>query len=111
MNLQFILEVLDQSTSMDKLNWFESSCVAFASNRKEILENLKRHSQNNSEATKKEKSKLFGSRANEESKQDDSNDDELSRLRVVAKRLEVRKQEMELLHYTVLGARVFFTLT
>ena len=59
MNLQFILEVLDQSTSMDKLNWFESSCVAFASNRKEILENLKRHSQNNSEATKKEKSKLF----------------------------------------------------
>ena len=109
MNLQFILEVLEQSTSMDKLNWFESSCVAFASNRKEILENLKQHGRNNSEATKKEKSTLFGSRGNEESKQNVSNEDELSRLCVAAKRLEIKKQEMELLHYTVLGARVFFT--
>ncbi len=93
---------------MDKLKWFESSCVAYASERKKLIENLKERSQSNADASKKETSILFSSK-NDESKQTDNSDDELSRLRVTVKRLEVRKQEMELLHYTVLGARVFFT--
>ncbi len=96
---------------MDKLNWFESSCIAFASNRKEVLTSLKQKSLTTLDNSKREKTTLFGSKAKEEGKQSENSEDELSRLRVAAKRLEIRKQEMELLHYTVLGARVFFTST
>ncbi len=122
----FILEVLDQSSSLDKLNWFESCCVSFAKNRKDILENLKKEIQshnntnpNGSSGVKRESSSLlFGSKSSNQnisvdgkmnSDSTSSPDNDLSRMRVLAKRLEIRKQEMELLQYSVLGARVFFT--
>ena len=106
----FILEVLNQSAALDNLNWFESCCVAFAMNRRKLLEDLKKGIQSNAAIAKKEKpSMLFGSKQISESKSADNLDNELSRLRVAAKRLQVRKQEMELLQYSVLGARVFFT--
>lgn len=112
MGSAFILEVLNQSASLDKLSWFESCCVAFAKNRKQLLENLKKEIQTNATVIKKDKSSLlFGSKQTHagDGKSADNVDNELSRLRVTAKRQETRKQEMELLHYSVLGARVFFT--
>ena len=111
MGSAFILEVINQSTGLDRLNWFESCCVAFALNRKQILENLKKEIQNQNMTVKKDKSSLiFGSKSESGigNNADNNIDNELSRMRVLSKRLEMRKQEMELLQYSVLGARVFF---
>jgi WASH complex subunit 7 len=104
----FIFEVINQSASFDRLNWFEASSVAFAKNRKEIIESFRKGSVDVNAAN--EKTSLFGlKQPNENVSNSSTVGNEQSRLRVLIKRLEMKRKEMDLLQYSVLGARVFFT--
>ncbi len=114
MGTAFTMEVLNQSAALDSLKWFESCCVSFAMNRQELKGNLKKEIQSNSNSSGSllpfGSSKQTGEKKSTDgSGSSSSGDNELSRMRVMVKRLEARKQEMELLQYSVLGARVFFT--
>ena len=115
MGSAFILEVLNQTSGIDKLNWFESCCVRFARDRKDIIENIKKeiNISSNMSSNREGNSLLFGSKLSSGNSNtvDSNTENELSRMRVLAKRLELRKKEMELLQYSVLGSRVFFNCT
>ena len=110
MGSAFLFAILRQNDKLDGLNWFESFRIKFAMDRKDLLEKANEVS-NNALPGSKTKS-FFAFSQGEKEKVDTTTstdiDNALTRLRVTAKRLEMRKKEMEMLHNSLHGARLFF---
>jgi len=100
----FLFEVIDQTqgTKYDSLNWSQSSRHKFSEEKSQMIQKAEAVKA----ASKSQKSTLstFVS-------EDSSQDDEYTRLRVLAKRLETRKQELDLLLYCMNAARMIFSST
>jgi len=100
----YLFEVLDQEQGkkFDGLNWSQTFRQKFASDKSDIL--LKAEAV--VKATSSSQTSSFFSYS-DKSEVDDDN--EFTRLQVSARRLEMRRREMELLHYSVHAARMIFS--
>lgn len=112
MGSAFLFTVLRQNEKLDGLNWFESFRIKFAMDRKDLLDKANEVSSIALSDNKTKSFFAFGSKGDEKEKVDITTstdiDNALTRLRVTAKRLEMRKREMEMLHNSLHGARLFF---
>ena len=106
----FLLTILRQNEKLDGLNWFDSFRIKFAMERKSLLDRVNEVSSFDSASSKKSIF-TFGSGKGVREKADNiasTHDDSLTRLKVTAQRLEMRKREMEMLHDSLHSARLFF---
>jgi len=111
MGIAFILSVLGQNDQFDSLNWFESLREKLDSDQDDI--NSKRDAQvfrSQVLAVNSQKSSMFGSffTQAEEKETGEYGEDELTILNMMGKRISGNKREMEILFYSMHGARKFF---
>jgi len=116
MGAAFLLAILEQHDKLDCLAWFDTFRAEYVIERNDILLRIREEEGTlKSIEPTKQKSIPFYSlsfEAEQNSKPSEENkgaiNSELTRLKVIAKRLELRRQEMEMLYYSVQGARIFF---
>lgn len=106
----FLLSVLNQNHKMDSLNWFESFRSQIILERKDILCSISYEEKKLSTILENSSSSIFSRlSAQEKQVEDDASvivQNDLNRLNVIGKRLDLKRQEMEMLNYSLHGARM-----
>lgn len=106
----FLHSVLNQNHKMDSLNWFESFRSQIILERKDILCSISNEEKKLSTILENSSSSIFSRLgAQEKQVEDDASvivQNDLNRLNVIGKRLDLKRQEMEMLNYSLHGARM-----
>mmetsp|Transcript_32732 Transcript_32732/g.39187 ORF Transcript_32732/g.39187 Transcript_32732/m.39187 type:complete len:425 (-) Transcript_32732:144-1418(-) len=114
MGAAFLLAILEQQDKLDGLTWFETFRAEYIMERNDILLLITEEESalKSIESTKQKSIPFLSFESQQHSKPTEENkgaiNSELTRLKVIAKRLELRRQEMEMLYYSIHGARIFF---
>lgn len=127
MGTAFVLEILEQNRQFDNLNWFLSLQNKFVADAKNISErkknanngsngdvNISTNNNNNGVDNNTTSTLRFRDDINSMDNVDYRGNDEydeyedLTTLKVTAKRLEAHKREMDMLFFSMLGSRAFF---
>jgi len=114
MGAAFLLAILKQHDKHDSLTWFETFRAEYIMERNDVLLLITEEESalKSIESTKQNSIPFLSFDSQQNFKPAEENkgaiNSELTRLRVVAKRLELRRKEMEMLYYSIHGARIFF---
>ena len=103
----YLFEILDpeQGKCFDGMNWRKSSMEKFARDKTE----MKMKADTIRDASGNDQSDSFFSSSSDPTVLAPDEDSEYTRLQVLAKRLETRRREMELLHYSMHVSRMIFS--
>lgn len=104
--LAFALSVLGQTKIYEGLNWFKSIQSKYAADEEDLLEKNNVHSVKRKAKMAASKQSSWFSSSAEDSTQDE--DEELTILKLMGKRLEGHRREMAMLFFSMHGAETFF---
>ena len=105
--LAFVLSVLDEAKPYESLNWFKSIQSKYAGDEEDLQEKKNAHMvQKNAKLASTKQSSWFSSGSTEDNTQEE--DEELTILNLMGKRLEGNRREMAMLFFSLHGSQSFF---